>query len=157
MAFPWKSICTPTDFSDASRPAFELATQLATHFQAGLVLLYADDLMPLTFLSQPVPQEVLDSIDAESHELLSRLKQEAEQSGVSGVQTVMVRGPAADRIPRAATELRSDLIVMGTHGRSAVRRMLIGSVAERVLRHAPCPVLTVRSFPPAHETSPNPP
>ena len=81
---------------------------------------------------------------AEIERELSALRVRAETAGASAVQTLVAEGSPAEEIARCAERGGFDLIVIGTHGRRGVQRVLIGSVAERVVRLAPCPVLTVR-------------
>src|SRR5687767_10538461 len=108
-----KRILHASDFSKASKPAFRLARELARTFRAELIVFNAAD---------TVKPARADRIRAR---------------GAVG------EGPAAPAIVSAARRYRAHMIVVGTHGRSGVRRLLIGSVAERVVRTAPCPVLTV--------------
>ena len=144
MPVAWKSICAPTDFSDAARPGFQLAIGLALQFRAELAVVYAHELAPLIFLGGPVPQSLLDDLDLQADQALRNRVEDARRAGVKVVGE-RILGLPFDVIVRFARTRSSDLIVMSTHGRSALHQVLIGSVAEKVVRHATCPVLTVHS------------
>lgn len=121
-----RRILFPTDFSEASRRAGETALALARHFGARLVVLHV--IPPVT---DPDPRRAaLRSLAAE---LAADVPVEAET----------VAGVPARQIAAYASRHHVDVIVMGTHGRTGVSHALLGSVAEAVLRRAPCPVLTV--------------
>lgn len=144
MAF--KRILCPIDFSRASRLAFEMAAQLARESGGALVIAHVCDPRPWatgeSLLSADVIQSLVDSAEAELAKWLGR----AKELGVERAEMLFVTGVAWDRIVAAANDDPSiDLIVMGTHGRTGLKHVLIGSVAEKTLRHAPCPVLVVRS------------
>lgn len=144
MAF--KRILCPIDFSPSSRLAFEMAAQLARESSGSLVLAHVCDPRPWTAgeysLAAEVLQSLLDSAEAELAKWLGR----AKELGLEHAETMFLTGVPWDRIVNAAREDRTiDLIVMGTHGRTGLKHALIGSVAEKTLRHAPCPVLVVRS------------
>jgi nucleotide-binding universal stress UspA family protein len=136
-----RSILHPTDFSEHSMIALRLACSLARDHGARLVLLRVVPL-PLTVFGAPRgPGE-----PAWGHSsLLHRLEElGADEPGVPREARV-VEGDPATEIVRLAEELPCDLIVMGTHGRHGLDRLLMGSVAEYVMRRAPCPVLTVKA------------
>jgi nucleotide-binding universal stress UspA family protein len=92
-----------------------------------------------------VGPEILNDLLSEISRSLDDWKKEAWVRGVAAVQTVSVQGSAAPEIVRFAKERDIDLIVVGTHGRGGLAHVLLGSVAEKVVRKAPCPVLTVRT------------
>ena len=144
-------ILVPTDFSPSSDAALEYAKVLAAQFGASLHVLHVVD---ARFAAGPVASEayIAESADAGtrvfedarvrlSHRLTAndRIRYRAA--------TEIVTGAGAQAIIDYATERGMDLIVMGTHGRSGLAHLLVGSVAEEVVRHAPCPVLTVRHSP----------
>ena len=138
---PLHTILHPTDFSERSEYAFRLACSLARDYGARLVALhvvtppvviYGDGIVPL----DPGPER------AAAKERLERL--EAPRTGTR-LEHRLAEGDPAEEILRVAREIAADLIVMGTHGRTGLRRLLMGSVAERVVRGAACPVLTVRT------------
>lgn len=138
---PVATILHPTDFSEHSEFAFRLACSLARDYDARLVLLHV---LPPPMVVYggglaPPPDMWTDTDEAKAH----LRKMEAEASRVR-VESLVMEGDPVDMILRAAKETHSDVIVMGTHGRTALTRLLLGSVAEAVLRKAPCPVLTAK-------------
>ncbi len=143
----WKRICCPIDFSDASRAAMEVAADLARRFEADLMLLHAYPIPGYTFPDGSVvasPKMMQDLADqAQKH--LEEWRLEAEKLvGAPRVTSEKAVGEPAAEILEAARDARADLIVMGTHGRTGLEHALMGSIAERVVRRALCPVLTVR-------------
>jgi nucleotide-binding universal stress UspA family protein len=146
MALHWKTICMPTDFSDASRPAFRAAIELAALFDAELLLLYVQQLPAMAYSVVPLQGDVREEMDAEALGLLEGWKRQADAQGARRTSVTMVSGQGVpDEIVRFAERHHADLIVMGTNGRTALAHVLLGSVAESVVRHATCPVLTIRS------------
>ncbi len=144
---PIRTILHPTDFSERSNYAFQTACALARTYGAQLFVLHVGQ--------QPVivPVEGVGPFEPERYQeqLTENLRNLQAQIPQLHVETrlVIAARPAAE-ILRAAQEIRCDLIVMGTHGRTGLGRLLLGSVAEEVLRRASCPVLTVKTpLPPA--------
>ncbi len=142
----WKRICCPVDFSKPSRAALETAVELARRFEAELTIFHAFAVSGLTFPTGDVmlTQNMIDRADLEVDELLGSWKKEAEQLGAPKVSATKAIGVPFVEIVRFAREGSFDLIIMGTHGRTGLKHALLGSVAEKVVRKAPCPVLTVR-------------
>ena len=143
----WKRICCPIDFSDASRAAMEVAADLARRTGAELVLLHAYPIPGYTFPDGSVvasPKMMQDLADqAERH--LGEWRADAEKLvGAPRVTMDKAIGEPAAEIVSYAEEKGIDLLVLGTHGRTGLEHALMGSVAERVVRRARCPVLTVR-------------
>jgi nucleotide-binding universal stress UspA family protein len=141
-----KHILVPTDFSEASQAALEMAASMARRFGARLTLFHAHAVPSYLYPDgmMPVPATVLNELERSIVAELNRLA----QSLAAGGMTVEIRhtlGGAAAEICRAADEIGADLIIMGTHGRTGLRHMVLGSVAEKVVRKAAQPVLTVRS------------
>lgn len=139
-------ILVPTDFSVQADAALTYAIGLASKFGATVTLVHVfDDPFGAGGVYSgeymPIPAEMRDEMLAD---LRRRLAEAVARGGHSEVTTQLLVGPIAKTIVGAAREHGADLIVMGTHGRSAVAHLLLGSVAERVVRTAPCPVLTVR-------------
>ncbi len=137
-----KTILYPTDFSGESQLAFETACVLANARHGRLVVLHVER-PPLsnlggTTLVPPLPSEY------EHQSLLEQLKTFQPSGADISVEHRLEYGDPESVILEVAKEIGADLIVMGTHGRTGLRRILLGSVAEHVLRKAPCPVLTVR-------------
>lgn len=139
-------ILVPTDFSVVSELALEYAITVASRFGASLHLLHVvdDPFVGGAFGSEvyitSVPAMRVHLVD-EAASKLSRLLWHCQS--VAARREVRVGRPA-DVIREAAEEHACDLIVMGTHGRTGMAHLLLGSVAERIVREAPCPVLTVR-------------
>jgi nucleotide-binding universal stress UspA family protein len=142
----WKRICCPVDFSKVSRIALEEASDLALRFGATMVLLYVDDRPPL-----PEPDATLVSPEAVRMASLERDRQlqawrdVAEELSTMRAEQALVEGDPAAEILRFAESGACDLIVMGTHGRTSRDHRRFGSVAQRVILDAPCPVLVVSS------------
>lgn len=138
---PIGTILHPTDFSEPSEFAFRLACALARDYDARLVLLHVMPPPMVVYGGGGVPPEPGPDI-AELKEHLRQMETRAQRVRV---ESQVMEGDPVDMILRAAGETHSDIIVMGTHGRTALARLLLGSVAEAVLRKAPCPVLTVKT------------
>jgi nucleotide-binding universal stress UspA family protein len=137
-------ILAPTDFSDHSGQAVQYACELAKRFGAELRLLHVVQ-PPSSVIAYgaPVPEEVLHPQSEAQKELESLEVPDAEQ--IRQVVREIQSGPPFVEIVRYAKANDVDLIVMGTHGRTGIVHALLGSVAEKVVRKAPCPVLTVRT------------
>jgi nucleotide-binding universal stress UspA family protein len=145
----WKRICCPIDFSDASRAAMEVASDLARRTGASLVLLHAYPIPGYTFPDGSIvasPKMMQDLADqAERH--LEEWRADAAKLAGGPVATQKAIGEPAAEIVTFAKSAGVDLVVVGTHGRTGLEHALMGSVAERVVLRAHCPVLSVR--PPA--------
>jgi nucleotide-binding universal stress UspA family protein len=141
--FKIRTILHPTDFSELSRGAFHLACRLAHDLGARLVLLHVAQPPVVTALElvNVSPEAGPDDWREQLERRLQWLDPACE--GVH-VERWLEEGEPVREILRVARECCADLIVMGTHGRSALGRLVLGSVAEEVLRRAPCPVLTVK-------------
>jgi nucleotide-binding universal stress UspA family protein len=137
-------ILVPTDFSDHARPALDLAIELAKQHGASIHLLHAYELPASVTMAYgiAVPQTVWDGVQEAAAAELAKLVERVKAAGVA-VTSQLVTAPAADAVAEAATEQRSDVVVMATRGLTGLKHVLLGSVAERTLRIAPCPVLTV--------------
>ena len=140
-----KRIVVPVDFSDSSLRALEAGEQLAVRFDAELHLFHSH---PINFIGTSPYAPVLpvyyfqDLAQAARNQLHEwRLKHCSDEITVEEHLSEL---PAADAILDFAGTLPADLIVMGTRGLSGIKHVLLGSVAERVVRHAKCPVLTVK-------------
>ena len=140
----FNKILLPTDFSDHANEALRYATQLAKTHAASLCLVHAYDLLPYALPDGPIMDErQLETVRAAFQKQLEQLRQTAEATGIGRVETQLLQGPASSEIVRVAGDQHFDLIVMGTHGRTGLSHLLIGSVTEKVVRRAPCPVLTI--------------
>jgi nucleotide-binding universal stress UspA family protein len=143
---PIHTILHPTDFSERSEFAFDMACALARDYGARLILLHVATRPVIIYGEGVVPPEPED-YQAEAKEKLYRI--EAPDPRI-GVEYRLQEGDPATAILGVAEETNADLVVMGTHGRTGLRRLLMGSVAEQVVRKASRPVLTVRTpFPEA--------
>ena len=158
MAPTVMSILVPTDFSETADVALDYAKRLAGRVGASLHLLhvFTDPYAPALYATDVYVPEIATETrtramqDAKA-ELAARLSPD-EHEYFRGT-TSMVTGLTATQIAHYAAERGSELIVMGTHGRRGVAHLLLGSVAEQVVRTAPCPVLTVRG--PADHAKPS--
>jgi nucleotide-binding universal stress UspA family protein len=138
---PIRTILHPTDFSEQARHAFAAACAVARDHGSRVVVLYVRAPAAVGYgeLGPVVPDPVWTPPDVKA--ALDALH--LPEPGVE-VKYRVAEGDTAAEIVRLARALRADLIVMGTHGRTGLGRLLLGSVAEAVLRRAPCPVLTLR-------------
>ncbi len=129
-------ILHPTDFSSASLAAFDMAIRLAEHHQAELLLLHVVD-DPFLVETSGLKKEAAARIERQLNELSERC--------TCGCQALDIEvGPPAETIVWYAWHRQCDLIVMGTHGRTGMTHAYLGSIAERVIRRATCPVFVVR-------------
>ena len=141
-------ILHPTDFSECAAEAQAVAVDLARRLDAELVLVQVLVEAPLYsegFISRRQVQTVYDAQRKWSEETLEARAEQLRQSGIKTSWRVQAGAPH-EEIVRTAEEEHADMIVMGTHGRGGLNRMILGSVAERVIRLARCPVLTVRQL-----------
>ena len=150
-----RHILVPTDFSDGSSEAFETALGLAVDSGARLTLFHVHH-VPATVVPDvilPMTPELMHNVQHSVDLVLEQLCDRARQAGVEAdIRTAF--GTTHAEICETAEELGVDLIVIGTHGRSGLSHALLGSVAEKLVRRAPCPVLTVRAQ--MHSTSAHP-
>jgi len=146
-----RRILHASDFSPASRAALSTAIDLARAQRATVLVVHVLSIVPPFLGEGYVPPKVWDEIEEGQRRgaqtQLDRLVARARRTGVRVKGLLVLGNPYLD-IARTARRQRADLIVMGTHGRTGLTRALLGSVADRVLRTAHCPVLTVRSSPP---------
>ena len=147
-----KKILIPTDFSDCARRAEETAMVLGRELGAELILLHISVETPLYnegMRGLVEPRKVYQAQREWAETTLAARAAEIRGAGLSA-HGIVRSGVAVDEILNLAMEERCDLIVMGTHGRGGLSRLLLGSVADRVVRLAPCPVMTMRL--PSEET-----
>jgi nucleotide-binding universal stress UspA family protein len=140
-------ILVPMDFSPYSEAALERAVELAKGFGARIHLLHSyaipvRGVMPYDFA---VPDGVWDGIRKAAEDKLEQLQGRVDSAGVEASREVSPALPT-EAILTAAEEIDADLIVMGTHGHTGLKHVLLGSVAERTIRLAPCSVLTVKEL-----------
>jgi universal stress protein A len=147
-----KRILVPTDFSKFSENALRYATAFAEKFGSHLYLLHVvQDLtwfIPEAILVAPAAMPPLEEFRTAARTALDRVVKELNLPGIK-IEAAVAEGTPFEAIIRFAREQNVDLIVMGTHGHTGLAHMLMGSVAEKVVRKAPCPVLSVRH--PEHE------
>jgi nucleotide-binding universal stress UspA family protein len=138
-------ILVPTDFSDYADYALDYAIELAQTLQARLTVLYVLHLSPLTLgeVSPTVLATTLEAIEANAQQRTQTALARIQQAGLQGASAI-VEGIPFQAIIETAESRDIDLIVMGTHGRTGLTHVLMGSVSEKVVRLAPCPVLVTR-------------
>jgi universal stress protein A len=143
-----RHILTPTDFSDYSKKAISDAFELARTFGATLSLLHVLEPSPYLgeFTLPTMGEELLGDLERQASAALAQVLPDAQEAKTEVTRAVAIGSPSQKIVETAEAE-HVDLIVMATHGRTGLSHLLIGSVAERVVRTAPCPVLTIR--PPA--------
>jgi nucleotide-binding universal stress UspA family protein len=141
----WKKICCAVDFSEPSWLAMEQAADLARQLRAELTLVHVRVPPPAAASDVLVSSGAAAAFEArEDEETLEVWRADAEGRGGGRVRARTLAGDPAVEIARLARDEDVDVIVVGTHGRTGVRRFLLGSVAERVVRLAPVPVLVLR-------------
>lgn len=141
-----KKILVPTDFSDGAHHALSYGISFAREYRAELLLLHVVEGVAAPYASDlfPVPMaEVFQELASYARRELDKLAEAARAKGVA-VRTEVAQGKPSFEIMRVAREETSDMIVLGTHGKGMLDQALFGSTTERVVRKAPCPVLTVR-------------
>jgi len=150
---PFRRTLVTTDFSDTSLTAFPVAAEIAAHFNGELLIVHVLpvdtptpwDIPPYAdfgLASLPLP-EYEAQVRQEVERRLSRVAAKHAPAGVKA-RTVVGRGEAASEVGRIAVAEKVDLIVLATHGWTGWRHLVFGSVAEKILREAPCPVLSIR-------------
>jgi nucleotide-binding universal stress UspA family protein len=142
-----RRILHPTDFSPAGRTALARAIEMARAEKAELVIAHVlPVVLPMIsdgYMSPKVFEDVQRAARQQGQKQLDVVLARARKAGARA-RGLLLEGVPASQITRAARSQRADVIVMGTHGRTGFARLLLGSVAERIVGTAPCPVLTVR-------------
>jgi nucleotide-binding universal stress UspA family protein len=145
----YRTILVPYDFSDHSKKALAAAVDLGRRFDSNLHLLHVVTppivAYPTMGTAAAPPPNLLMEVREAAERSLNDVAAAIEDPPGTVKPHIATGGATADAIREAATTLGADLIVMGTHGRTGMARVFLGSVAERTLRLAPCPVLTVRA------------
>jgi nucleotide-binding universal stress UspA family protein len=145
----FNQILIPTDGSDTAKPAVEMALNLAETYDARLHALFIVD-QPTSVSGTGEGftglDNLLNELEEEGHQATDTIAEQATDSNIEA-ETAVQRGNPHDDILSYATGHNIDLIVMGTHGRTGVKRALVGSVTEDVVRHSEIPVLTVHQEP----------
>jgi universal stress protein A len=145
-----KTILVPTDLSEHAHNALQYALQLADQFGSAIVLVHVvEPVHPypstgMTYFPGDLPIDPETDLVPEAEKAIQHLKDEASRGSKATIRTKVCVGRAYDRIVDMAGETAADLIVIATHGYTGLKHVLLGSTAEKVVRHAPCPVLVVR-------------
>ncbi|MGE0386978.1 MAG: universal stress protein [Gammaproteobacteria bacterium] len=141
----FKRILIPTDFGPPSARAVALGVEIARRFDAAVTLLHTYEIPAYAYEGMAYASgDLLTAVEnAATAELKTAL--EGVQKTLPAANSMLRRGVAWEEILAAGKEVSADLIVMGTHGRRGISHALLGSVAEKVVRMSPIPVLTVRS------------
>jgi nucleotide-binding universal stress UspA family protein len=141
----FRRIVVALDYSANSDHALETAIDLARRFGAELHLAHAFEIpVPIvTPYEVAIPENYIEPVRQEARRRLEKARDEVAGQGIA-VKAHLTESPAASGIVRVAEEVGADLIVMGTRGNTGLKHLLLGSVAERTLRTAPCSVLTVK-------------
>ncbi len=141
-----RRILVPTDFGESSTPAVRYGARMAEAFDAELILLNvvpdAALMLPDAVMPAPVPTGDIGQFMQDARENLTRLIATQRLDALKPRVEVRVGSPVPE-ILAAATDLQADLLCVGTHGRHGLSHLLLGSLAERIVRDAPCPVLTI--------------
>ena len=143
---PLKLILVPVDFTDHSIAALEAAVELARVFDSKLHLLHCYQIQPggISPYGIAIPSSYFTEIQEAAAKQLAEWQQKHVPADISVDAKTMSRMPS-ESIVETANEIGADLIVMGTRGLSGFKHVLLGSVAERTIRFAPCPVMTVHA------------
>ena len=143
-----RTILLPTDFSECGNYALSYATSLARTFGASIVCVHViEPIVPTvgySGMTEPLPiADIAEQLEDAAERELPKLAECEEAAGLQ-LEELIVHGEAASEIVRVAKERNVDLIVISSHGRTGLGRILFGSTAEAVVRHATCPVLVVK-------------
>ena len=142
----FKQILVPIDFSAHSTAAFEAAVEIAKAFDSKIHLLHCYQIQPggISPYGIAIPSGYFAEIRDAASQQLAEWQEEHVPAGISTAASTMSESPS-EAIITVATEIGADLIVMGTRGLSGFKHVMVGSVAERTVRLAPCPVMTVHA------------
>jgi nucleotide-binding universal stress UspA family protein len=142
-----RRILHASDFSGPSRLAFARAIDFAKLARAEVILVHVlNPIVPYVgdgYIAPQLYDQIVTDLQTKARKHLQRMAEKARSAGVKA-STLIVEGATPERIVRTARSKRADLIVIGTHGHTGLTRMVLGSVASRVVATASCPVLTVR-------------
>ncbi len=151
---PLRKILFPTDFSEPAFEGFKIARELAAQFSAEMLLVHV--VSPLPAMHGGVAPtgfhipSVLEEIQKSANKSLEEIRREKLPAEIR-TRTFVIHGRPAHEIVQLAAQEKVDIIVIATHGESGWQRFVFGSVAEKVVRHADCPVLTIRASGPEKE------
>jgi nucleotide-binding universal stress UspA family protein len=143
-----RSILLPTDFSECGNYALSYAASLARTFGASIICVHVIEPMVPTVgysgMTEPLPiADITDQLEDSAERELPKFAESEECVGLE-IEELIAHGEAASEIVRVANERNVDLIVVSSHGRTGLGRILFGSTAEAIVRHASCPVLVVK-------------
>ncbi len=144
MARLFRRVLCPIDFSEHSLAALEVALKIVQQNDAALYLLNVAPMPAGAAGFQPVPMDAYPIVEKDKREQLEKLAQQRIPAAVR-CKTLVTSGDPAEQVLETARDLDADLIVMGTHGRKGLSHLVLGSVAERVVRESPIPVLTAHA------------
>jgi nucleotide-binding universal stress UspA family protein len=142
---PIRKILVPTDFSEHSNLALQYAVELAQHYGASLTLAHVYPIVNYAAAEgfALYTPEQLASLMTQLGDQMKATEDQARAAGATQLDSTMLQGDAYQEVINLAKDY--DMVVMGTHGRTGFKHALLGSVAEKIVRTCPCPVLTVRS------------
>ncbi|MGR0481562.1 MAG: universal stress protein [Candidatus Electronema sp. V4] len=148
-----KTVVTPIDFSDNAKMVADSAAYVAGRFGAELHLIFVvQDFQDYTgFFVPPVnlpnlSKEMLESAQQKMEEFAESCREQATAAGVSALHSKVLTGDVAEEILNYSKEVNSNMIIMGTHGYKGLERIMFGSVADKVVKTACCPVLTINPY-----------
>ena len=148
-----KRVVTPVDFSDNSRLIAESAAYMAGRFGASMYLVFVVQNFE-DYSGFFVPQMTLPTLEGELYEsaqqkmtsFCDEMKDFCTKSGVTDLHSKVFIGDVAEQIVEYTGEVKADMIIMGTHGYKGLEKIMFGSVADKVVRTAMCPVLTINPY-----------
>jgi len=141
---PFTHILVATDFEKASQRALEVAIEIARKFDAPLTLLHVYDIPTYSYYAGPWPTELAASVEKAARATLSE-SLAAAQKALPTVDSVLCLGDISQQILAQISRTGANLLVIGTHGRRGLSHAILGSVAEKMVRMSPVPVLTVQA------------
>lgn len=148
-----KRVVTPVDFSDNSRLIAESSAYFAGKFGASMHLVFVvqnfEDYSGFFVPQMSLPTlegELLESAEAKMASFCGEMVEFCESAGVKDLSYKVFMGDVAEQIVQHATDVKADLIIMGTHGYKGLEKIMFGSVADKVVRTAGCPVLTINPY-----------
>ena len=143
---PFKTIIVPVDFSPESRAALDQAVEIAKQSGGNLHLVHAYQIIVPTppMMGAGIPADLMETVRTAAGQQLAEWVEQMESAGVTAQGHLSPASPSV-AIEALADEVSADLIVMGTRGLSGLKHVMLGSTAERTVRIAPCPVLTVKA------------
>ena len=139
-----KSALVAVDFSEWTGPVLRAAAELARLYQASLSAVYAEQFLPPPYFTEGDIKALVDLLDLQRHSARQHLEEVVRREVTYPIRARLVEAYPAEAILRTAKEVEAGLLILGTHGRSGLNRLLMGSVAEKVVRQAQVPVLVVK-------------